>query len=60
METGKDVIVEVVQQLTKDKTFNYTHLTLDLAMFAYFSNGRERFEKEWKKLFVNVTSTITT
>ncbi|KAL7596297.1 hypothetical protein Lser_V15G30003 [Lactuca serriola] len=49
-ETGKVIIVEIVQHSTEDDPFNYTRLTFDLVMFAFFPSGRERSENEWKKL----------
>ncbi|KAI3505377.1 hypothetical protein L1887_27490 [Cichorium endivia] len=49
-ETGKVIIVEIVQHPTEDDPFNYTRLTFDLVMFALFPCGRQRSENEWKKL----------
>ncbi|KAI7728640.1 hypothetical protein M8C21_007260, partial [Ambrosia artemisiifolia] len=48
--SGKLVIVEIVQQPIAHDIFDDTRLTYDLVMFAHFSGGRERTEKEWKKL----------
>ncbi|KAI3690038.1 hypothetical protein L2E82_48013 [Cichorium intybus] len=49
-ETGKVVIVEIVQHLLEDDPFNYTRAAFDLVMFAHFPSGRERSENDWKKL----------
>ncbi|CAH1453308.1 unnamed protein product [Lactuca virosa] len=50
VDTGKVIIVEIVQQPAQDDLVNDVHVSLDLVMSAYFSNGRERTEGEWKKL----------
>ncbi|KAI7730965.1 hypothetical protein M8C21_027535 [Ambrosia artemisiifolia] len=50
-ETGKLVIVEIVQQATEHNIFDDMRLTYDLVMFSLFLGGRERTEREWKKLF---------
>ena len=47
-ETGKIIIVEIVQHFTEDDIFQDTRLTFDLVMFSYFSSGKERIESEWK------------
>ncbi|KAF5755990.1 putative O-methyltransferase COMT-type, S-adenosyl-L-methionine-dependent methyltransferase [Helianthus annuus] len=49
-ETGKLVIVEIVQQPIAHGIFDDIRLTYDLVMFSHFSGGRERTEREWKKL----------
>ncbi|KAI3505380.1 hypothetical protein L1887_27493 [Cichorium endivia] len=49
-ETGKVIIVEIVQHPLEDDPFNYTRVAFDLVMFAYFPSGRERSENDWKKL----------
>ncbi|XP_023741945.1 desmethylxanthohumol 6'-O-methyltransferase [Lactuca sativa] len=49
-ETGRVIIVEIVQQPKEDDAFSDTRFILDLSMLAYFSSGKERSEKEWKKL----------
>ncbi|KAI3690034.1 hypothetical protein L2E82_48009 [Cichorium intybus] len=49
-ETGKVIIVEIVQHPTDDYPFNYPRLTFDLVMFALFPCGREGSENDWKKL----------
>jgi len=50
-ETGKVIIVEIVQCLTADDDpLDDTRLTYDLVMFSHFCDGRERTESEWKKL----------
>ncbi|KVI04222.1 (R,S)-reticuline 7-O-methyltransferase-like [Cynara cardunculus var. scolymus] len=51
-ETGKVVIVEIVQHSTKDDYFNDIRFTYDLMMYSLFSNGKERTESEWKKLLI--------
>ncbi|KAI7730963.1 hypothetical protein M8C21_027533 [Ambrosia artemisiifolia] len=49
-ENGKLIIVEIVQQPTTRDIFDDTRHTFDIVMFAHFSGGRERSEREWKKL----------
>ncbi|KAI3690157.1 hypothetical protein L2E82_48132 [Cichorium intybus] len=49
-ETGKVIMVEIVQHLTEDDPFNYTRFAFDLAMLTSFSSGRERTQGEWEKL----------
>nr|XP_043617289.1 (R,S)-reticuline 7-O-methyltransferase-like [Erigeron canadensis] len=51
-ETGKLIIVEIVQMPAGDDIFDDTRLTYDLVMFSHFSSGRERSESEWTKLLV--------
>ncbi|KAD4981804.1 hypothetical protein R6Q59_001520 [Mikania micrantha] len=49
-ETGKLIIVDIVQQPKARDIFNDIRFTYDLVMFSHFSGGRERTENEWKKL----------
>ncbi|KAI3745332.1 hypothetical protein L1987_58443 [Smallanthus sonchifolius] len=49
-ETGKLMIVEIVQQPIAHDIFDDVRLSYDLVMFSHFSAGRERTEREWKKL----------
>ncbi|KAI3690109.1 hypothetical protein L2E82_48084 [Cichorium intybus] len=49
-ETGKVILVEIIHHPGQDDPLNDTLFSFDLMMFAYFSNGRERKESEWKKL----------
>ncbi|KAJ9550122.1 hypothetical protein OSB04_014167 [Centaurea solstitialis] len=49
-ETGRVIIVEIVQHSTEDDYFNDIRLTYDMVMYTHFSNGKERTESEWKKL----------
>ena len=46
-ETGRVIIVEIVQQPKEDDAFRDTRFILDLSMLDYFSSGKERQEKEW-------------
>ncbi|KAL7596057.1 hypothetical protein Lser_V15G29989 [Lactuca serriola] len=50
MDTGKVIIVEIVQHPGQHDLLNDVRVPFDLTMFAYFSRGRERTEGEWKKL----------
>ncbi|KAI3505378.1 hypothetical protein L1887_27491 [Cichorium endivia] len=49
-ETGKVIIVEILQHPTEDDPFNYPRLTFDLVMFTLFPCGREQSKNDWKKL----------
>ncbi|GJV05734.1 desmethylxanthohumol 6'-O-methyltransferase-like protein [Tanacetum coccineum] len=51
-ETGKLIIVEIVQDPKGEDFFDDMRLTYDLVMFSHFSNGRERTELEWEKLLI--------
>lgn len=49
-KTGKLIIVEIVREPTTHDIFDDIRLTYDMVMFSHFSGGRERTEREWKKL----------
>ncbi|KAI3795674.1 hypothetical protein L1987_38331 [Smallanthus sonchifolius] len=49
-ETGKLMIAEIIQQPIPHDIFDDVRLSYDLVMFSHFSAGRERTEREWKKL----------
>ncbi|XP_076889153.1 xanthohumol 4-O-methyltransferase-like [Bidens hawaiensis] len=49
-ESGKLIIVDIVRQPITRDIFYDVRVTYDLVMFAHFSGGRERTEREWKRL----------
>ncbi|KAL5581943.1 hypothetical protein UlMin_014385 [Ulmus minor] len=49
-KSGKVMIVDVVLDEDGDGLFDYSGLAFDLLMAAHASGGKERTEKEWKKI----------
>nr|XP_048327681.1 (R,S)-reticuline 7-O-methyltransferase-like [Ziziphus jujuba var. spinosa] len=49
-KNGKVIIVDIVVKSDGNKIFDGMGIVIDLLMLAHTSGGKERTEKEWKKI----------
>ncbi|KAK9676769.1 hypothetical protein RND81_11G099200 [Saponaria officinalis] len=50
---GKVILVEIILQTNRKERFEDAKMILDLFMMTIFGGGKERTEKEWKKLLID-------